>query len=94
MLCAETVWAHFDPTVPRGVSCDGSELGVGAASGSHSHRNQGGNEQPIADASKTLAESTDSVHSAMPYVTGQPCYARVFTPRGDGDPKWVPGFIT
>ncbi|KAL5503296.1 hypothetical protein EMCRGX_G010223 [Ephydatia muelleri] len=30
MLCADTVLAHFDPSLPVGVSCDASEVGLGA----------------------------------------------------------------
>lgn len=30
MLTADTVLAHFDPSLPVGISCDASEVGIGA----------------------------------------------------------------
>ena len=30
LLCVDTVLAHFDPSLPIGISCDASEVGVGA----------------------------------------------------------------
>ena len=30
MLCADTVLVHFDPSLPVGLSCDASEVGLGA----------------------------------------------------------------
>ena len=54
MLCTEMVPAHFDPSLPIGISCDASNVGIGAVL---FHRFQGGQERPVANASKTLTES-------------------------------------
>ena len=51
LLGADTVLAHFDPSLPIGVSCDASDVGVGAVL---FHRYTDGSERPIANASKTL----------------------------------------
>ncbi|KAL5510825.1 hypothetical protein EMCRGX_G006431 [Ephydatia muelleri] len=51
LLCADTVLAHFDLSLPIGISCDASEVGVGAVL---FHRYSDGGECPIANASKTL----------------------------------------
>ena len=51
LLCADTVLAHFDPSLPIGISCDASEVGVGAVL---FHRYSEGGERLIANASKTL----------------------------------------
>ena len=54
MLCEETVLAHFDPSLPIGVACDASEVGIGAVL---FHRYTDGSERPIANVSKTLTET-------------------------------------
>ena len=54
MLCANTVLAHFDPSLPVGVSCDASEVGLGAVL---FHRYGDGSERPIAKFSKTLTDT-------------------------------------
>ena len=54
MLTADTVLAHFDPSLPVGISCDASETGLGAVL---FHRYQDGSERPIANASKTLSDT-------------------------------------
>ena len=51
LLGADTVLAHFDPSLPIGISCDASDVGVGAVL---FHRYNDGSERPIANASKTL----------------------------------------
>ena len=51
MLSADTVLAHFDPSLEVGISCDASDVGVGAVL---FHRYQDGSERPIANVSKTL----------------------------------------
>ena len=51
MLCSDTVLAHFDPSLEVGISCDASEVGIGAVL---FHRYQDGSERPIANVSKTL----------------------------------------
>jgi len=53
MLCAETVQAHFDPSLPNGITCDVSEVGVGAVL---FHWYDDGNERPIDNALKTLTD--------------------------------------
>ena len=51
LLCADNVLVHFDPSLPVGISCDASEVGLGAVL---FHRYPDGSERPIANASKTL----------------------------------------
>ena len=47
-LCADTVLAHFQSSVPIGISCDASEVGIGAVL---FPRYPDGSEQPIANIS-------------------------------------------
>ena len=54
MLTSDTVLAHFDPTVPVGISCDASEVGLGAVL---FHRYSDGSERPVAHVSKTLSDA-------------------------------------
>ena len=54
ILCADTVLAHIDPSLPVGVSCDASEVGLGAVL---FHRYADGSERPIANISKTLTDT-------------------------------------
>lgn len=54
LLSTDTVLAHFDPTLPIGISCDSSEVGLGVV---FFHRYQDRSEHPIANASKTLTET-------------------------------------
>jgi len=54
LLSMDTVLAHFDPTLPIGISCDASEVGLGVVL---FHRYQDGSERPIANVSKTLTET-------------------------------------
>ena len=51
MLSADTVLAHFDPSLPVGIACDASQVGIGAVL---FHRWADGSERPIANASKSL----------------------------------------
>jgi len=51
MLKDDTVLAHFDPKLPVGISCDASQVGIGAVL---FHRYPDGSERPICNASKTL----------------------------------------
>ena len=53
-LCADTVLAHFQSSVPIGFSCDASEVGIGAVL---FHRYPDGSERQIANVSKTLTET-------------------------------------
>ena len=54
MLTADTVLAHFDPSLPVGISCDASETGLGAVL---FHRYPDGSERPVANVSKTLSDT-------------------------------------
>ena len=54
LLSMDMVLAHFDPTLPIGISCDASEVGLGVVL---FHRYQDGSERPIANALKTLTET-------------------------------------
>ena len=54
LLCADSVLVHFDPSLPVGISCDASEVGLGAVL---FHRYPDGSERPIANASKTLTST-------------------------------------
>ena len=49
LLSADTVLAHFDLSLPVGISCDASEVGIGAVL---FHRYSDGSEHPISNASK------------------------------------------
>ena len=54
MLSEDTVLAHFDPKLEIGISCDASNVGIGAVL---FHRYQDGSERPIANISKTLTDT-------------------------------------
>lgn len=54
MLTADTVLAHFDPSLPVGISCDASETGLGAVL---FHRYPDSSERPVANVSKTLSDT-------------------------------------
>ena len=54
MLCSKSVLAHFDPSLPLGISCDASNVGIGAVL---FHRFPDGCERPVANASKTLTDA-------------------------------------
>ncbi|KFD62002.1 hypothetical protein M514_25812 [Trichuris suis] len=53
-LCGGAVLAHFDPPQQIGISCNASEVRIGAVL---FHRYADGSERPIANVSKTLTES-------------------------------------
>jgi len=61
LLCADTVLAHFDPSLPIGISCDASSSGIGCVL---FHRYPDSSERPIANASKTLT-ATQSKYSQI-----------------------------
>ena len=50
LLCTDTILVHFNPTLPIGISCDASEVGLGAVL---FHRYSDGSERPIARLSLT-----------------------------------------
>ena len=54
MLSSNSVLAHFDPSLPLGISCDASNVGIGAVL---FHRFPDGSERPVANASKTLTDA-------------------------------------
>lgn len=54
VLSQDTVLAHFDPSLQLGVSCDASNVGLGAVL---FHRYPDGSERPIMNASKTLTDT-------------------------------------
>ena len=54
MLSTDTVLAHFDPQQEIGISCDASEVGLGAVL---FHRYADGSERPLANVSKTLTDT-------------------------------------
>ena len=54
MLCNDTVLAHFNPSLPIGIACDASTVGLGVVL-FHCYAN--GSERPIANASKILSEA-------------------------------------
>jgi len=54
LLSTADVLAHFDPSLPLGVACDASAVGIGATL---FHRYSDGSERPIANISKTLTAS-------------------------------------
>ena len=54
LLCTDTVLAHFDHSLPIGISCDASECGLGAVL---FHRYPDGGERPISNVSKTLTDT-------------------------------------
>ena len=53
-LCTDAVLAHFDPKLDIGISCDASNVGIGAVL---FHRYPDGSERPIDNASKTLTDT-------------------------------------
>ena len=54
LVSTEIVLAHFDASVPIGIACDASNVGIGATL---FHRYPDGSERPIANLSKTLSKS-------------------------------------
>ena len=54
LLSTDTVLAHFDASVPIGIACDTSNVGIEATL---FHRYPHGSERPIANVSKTLSKS-------------------------------------
>lgn len=54
MLTADTVLAHFNPSLPVGISCDASETGLGVVL---FHKYPDGSERPVANVSKTLSDT-------------------------------------
>ena len=54
LLSADTVLARFDASVPIGIACNASNVGIGATL---FHRYPDGSERPIANVLKTLSKS-------------------------------------
>ena len=57
LLSTADVLGHFDPSLPSGVACDASAVGIDATL---FHRHSDGSERPIANVSKTLTASQRS----------------------------------
>ena len=57
MLCNDTVLAHFNPSLPIGIACDASTVGLRVVL---FHRYADGSERPIANASKILNKAQRS----------------------------------
>ena len=53
-ITADTVLAHFNTSLPVGMACDASEVGIGAVL---FHRYPDGSERPISNVSKTLTST-------------------------------------
>jgi hypothetical protein len=54
MLSSDNLLVHYDPTLPLGLSCDASSIGIGAVL---FHRYPDGSERPIANVSKKLSKA-------------------------------------
>ena len=54
LLSADNVLTHFDASLPIGIACDASDVGIGAV---FFHRYTDGNERPISNVSKILTSS-------------------------------------
>nr|CAB3249686.1 uncharacterized protein K02A2.6-like [Phallusia mammillata] len=54
LLSTDNVLTYFDPSLPIGISCDASNVGIGAVL---FHRCSDGSERPIANVSKLLSSS-------------------------------------
>ena len=67
LLCDDTILVHFDPSLPIGISCDASEVGLGAVL---FHRYSDGSERPISNASKTLTSTQAWIQSDTERGTG------------------------
>uniref|UniRef100_A0A5S6QN93 RNA-directed DNA polymerase n=1 Tax=Trichuris muris TaxID=70415 RepID=A0A5S6QN93_TRIMR len=53
VLCTKTVLAHFDPSQQTGISCNASEVGIGAVL---FHRYADGSERPIANQQRRYSQ--------------------------------------
>ena len=51
LACSDIILVHFNPSLPIGIFCDASDVGLGAVL---FHWYSDGSERPIANASKTL----------------------------------------
>ena len=54
LLSSDSLLIHFDPSLPIGIACDASSVGIGATL---FHRFSNGDEKPIANVSKLLTAS-------------------------------------
>ena len=54
LLSTDTVLAHFDASIPIGIACNASNVGIGTTL---FHRYPDGSKRPIANVSKTLSKS-------------------------------------
>ena len=71
ILCTDTILAHFNPQEQIGISCDASDVGIGAVL---FHRYSDGTKRPIANASKTLSDTqrrySQVQKEALPVIYG------------------------
>jgi len=91
-LISADVLAHFDPSLPLGIACDASSIGIGAVL---FHSYPDGSECPIAYASKSLASAEQHYspieQEAVSIILGirkfhQFLYGRTFTLLTDHKP--------
>ena len=64
LLSAADVFAHFDPSLPLGVACDASAVGIGATL---FHRYSDGSERPIATSPATTRQPPTSENVSPDY---------------------------
>lgn len=69
-LLSDKVLTHYDPRLPMKLACDASPYGVGAVI---SHIMPGGQERPIAFASRTLSKAEQNYAQIEQEAPQVPC---------------------